>query len=50
VIHETHEETAPGLAQFFGCEVEDLRDGLGYANDRVILISHSGTHLDAPWH
>jgi len=50
VVHQSHEETAPVLAEFFGCKVEDLRDGLGYANDRVELISHSGTHLDAPWH
>ena len=28
----------------------DLTDGLGYANDQVEMISHSGTHLDAPWH
>ncbi|MFH1349632.1 MAG: cyclase family protein [Pseudomonadota bacterium] len=50
VVHQSHEETAPMLAEFFGCQTEDLRDGLGYANDRVELISHSGTHLDAPWH
>jgi len=50
VVHQSHEETAPMLAGFFGCEAEDLRDGLGYANDQVELISHSGTHLDAPWH
>lgn len=50
VVHQSHEETAQALAEFFGCQGEDLRDGLGYANDRVELISHSGTHLDAPWH
>jgi len=50
VVHQSHEETAPVLAGFFGCKVEDLREGLGYANDQVELISHSGTHLDAPWH
>lgn len=50
VVHEGHKESAPLLAKFFGCEVKDLRNGLGYANDSVEMISHSGTHLDAPWH
>jgi len=50
VVHQDHRETAPVLAGFFGCAVDDLTDGLGYANDQVEMISHSGTHLDAPWH
>lgn len=50
VVHQSHQETAPVLAGFFGCAETDLRNGLGYANDRVDMISHSGTHLDAPWH
>ncbi len=50
VVHQSHKDTAPVLAKFFGCEEKDLRDGLGYANDAVEMISHSGTHLDAPWH
>ncbi|HOF04940.1 MAG TPA: cyclase family protein [Syntrophales bacterium] len=50
VVRQSHRDTAPVLAGFFGCREEDLRDGLGYANDVVEMISHSGTHLDAPWH
>ena len=50
VVRQGHKDTAPVLAGFFGCREEDLRDGLGYANDCVEMISHSGTHLDAPWH
>jgi len=50
VVHQRHQETAPVLAKFFGCAENDLRNGLGYANDSVEMISHSGTHLDAPWH
>jgi len=50
VAHQGHQETAPVLAKFFGCAENDLRNGLGYANDIVEMISHSGTHLDAPWH
>jgi len=50
VTHQSHEDSAPTLAGFFGCAESDLRDGLGYANDLVSLTAHSGTHLDAPWH
>jgi len=50
VVHESHQDNAAVLANFFGCSPDDLTDGLGYANDRVELISHAGTHLDAPWH
>ena len=50
VSYKSHKDTAPGLADFFGCSVDDFPDGLGYANDEVRMISHSGTHLDAPWH
>lgn len=34
----------------FGCQSADLPDGLGWANDTLTLISHAGTHVDAPWH
>jgi kynurenine formamidase len=27
-----------------------FRDGLGLANENLQLDSHSGTHMDAPWH
>ncbi len=33
-----------------GCKPEDLPLGLGWAVERVTLSTHSGTHLDAPWH
>jgi hypothetical protein len=49
VVHQSHKETAPVLAGFFGCkENADLRNGLGYANGRVDMIPPSGTHLDVP--
>ena len=35
---------------FLGCTEKDLPKGLGWANDTVTLISHAGTHVDAPWH
>ena len=50
VTHETHEQSAETMKLFFGCSEEDLPQGLGWANDTVTLISHGGTHVDAPWH
>ncbi|HVO32510.1 MAG TPA: cyclase family protein [Elusimicrobiota bacterium] len=31
-------------------EPSSFRDGLGLANENLILDTHAGTHLDAPWH
>ena len=50
VVHQKHEDTAAPAAKFWGATPEDLPEGLGWANDWVELYSHSGTHLDAPWH
>lgn len=38
------------MASFFGATVDDLPNGLGWANDAVVASSHNGTHVDAPWH
>src|SRR3989338_5018920 len=29
---------------------KDFPDSMGLANEEIILDTHSGTHLDAPWH
>jgi kynurenine formamidase len=50
VQHRTHAETVPVLRAYFGCAPEDLPERLGWAVDDVTLSSHSGTHVDAPWH
>lgn len=34
----------------FGLEPEDWPGGLAYAYERVTATTHSGTHMDAPWH
>ncbi len=38
------------MQNIFNCSAEDLPGGLGWANDRITLITHTGTHLDAPYH
>jgi kynurenine formamidase len=50
VVHQDHKSSVPLMMQFFGCKEEDLPGGMGWANDEVTLISHAGTHVDAPWH
>ncbi len=46
-----HESSAPQLLQFFpGLKKDDLPDGAAWAVEKVELITHNGTHLDAPYH
>jgi kynurenine formamidase len=46
-----HKMSVPELAAFFpGIEPGDLPDGEAWAFERIELITHNGTHLDAPYH
>lgn len=46
-----HDEGADTMQLFFpGLKKEDLPGGKGWAVEHVELSTHSGTHLDAPWH
>ena len=46
-----HTMSVPELTSFFpGLKGEDLPDGEAWAVERVELITHNGTHLDAPYH
>jgi len=46
-----HTTSVPELLGFFpGLEAKDLPDGEAWAIERVDLITHNGTHLDAPYH
>ena len=50
VDFEDHDRSAPLVAGIFGCEVSELPDGKGWASETVTLITHAGTHVDAPYH
>lgn len=46
-----HTRSLPELVSFFpGLRQEDLPDEEAWAIERVELITHNGTHLDAPYH
>lgn len=46
-----HQSTAQSMVSFFkGTTVADLPEGNGWAIEFLNLCTHSGTHLDAPYH
>lgn len=46
-----HREGTEHMLGFFpNASKEDLPGGLGWALEYVNLTTHSGTHMDAPWH
>ena len=50
ILYSDHKTTAAGMAASFkGCTVDDL-GGNGWAVESIVLSTHSGTHLDAPYH
>ena len=51
ITYMNHKETAEQVCSFFpGLKPEDLPDGEGWAVEKIELITHNGTHLDAPYH
>jgi kynurenine formamidase len=45
-----HSQTVEVAQQAWGIDPAAWRDGLAWAHERVTLSTHSGTHVDAPYH
>src|SRR5690625_1216115 len=46
-----HKDTARDILSFFpGATIDDLPDQEGWAIERINASTHTGTHLDAPYH
>jgi kynurenine formamidase len=50
IEYRSHSDTIAVSLQKFGLGAEYWRDGLVWADERVTLTTHSGTHVDAPYH
>jgi kynurenine formamidase len=51
IDYQNHEDQIDYMLSFFpGATREDLPNGLAWALENVKLTTHSGTHIDAPWH
>ena len=51
ITYYDHKESAPEMVSFFpGMRTQDLPDEEGWSFEKVELITHNGTHLDAPYH
>ncbi|CAK7087059.1 cyclase family protein [Tissierella carlieri] len=51
IVYNNHKDTAEEMARFFGnATVDDLPGGNGWAIEYVTLSTHTGTHIDAPYH
>lgn len=51
IKYADHEEGRENMLTFFpAATADDLPQGLGWAYEGMLIGTHTGTHLDAPWH
>jgi len=50
IIYRSHEEGARQAANLFDLKVEDFPEGKAWTLEEIELCTHSGTHVDAPYH
>lgn len=50
IEYVNHEAGAKIMSDLFNCSHDDLPAGEGWAEENVLLSTHLGTHVDAPWH
>jgi kynurenine formamidase len=51
IDYKKHDETWAGFLNYYpGVKPEQVVDGQAWAVETVTLLTHSGTHMDSPWH
>lgn len=50
ITYESHEEGAVSGARIFGLETKDFPEEKAWAVETITLTTHTGTHVDAPYH
>jgi kynurenine formamidase len=50
IIYRDHEEGGRQAAELFGLKVTDFPEGKAWSLEEIELCTHSGTHVDAPYH
>jgi len=51
ITYFDHKATLPQMLPFFpGLQAADLPDGEAWSIEKIELVTHNGTHLDAPYH
>jgi kynurenine formamidase len=50
ITYTNHKESPKRAAELFGLEPSAFPDQMAWATEQVVLSTHSGTHVDAPYH
>lgn len=50
ITYSSHEEGAQEAATALGLQPSDFPESKAWATETVTLTTHTGTHVDAPWH
>ena len=51
ITYRNHDETWDSFERAFpGIARDRIPDGKSWATEEVTLVTHAGTHMDAPWH
>lgn len=50
IEYSSHSEGAMQASALLGLKPDDFPEGKAWATETVTLNTHSGTHVDAPWH